>query len=89
MASSRFLRGKLADVQTQMTELREQVQALTTDQLVPAATDWAGKTGAAARRARGVIADQPHVLSRQVNERPLGAILVAAVLGWAFARLMP
>ena len=89
MASTRYLRGKLADVQSQMGELRDQVQALTTNQLTPVATDWAGKTGAAARRARSAVVDQTQGLSGRVNERPMAAILIAATLGWAVGRFGP
>jgi hypothetical protein len=91
MASTRYLRSKLADVQSQMSDLREQVQALTTDQLTPAANDWADKTGAMVRRARETMANQPQMVSRQFNQvkqRPLSAMLVAVVLGWAFGRFI-
>jgi hypothetical protein len=89
MASTRYLRGKLADVQSQMGDLRDQVQALTTNQLTPVATDWAGKTGAAARRARSTMVDQTQGFSGQVNERPIAAILLAITVGWAVGRFGP
>jgi hypothetical protein len=89
MASTRYLRSKLADVQSQMTGLRDQVQALTTDRLTPAATDWASTTGAVARRATGAVGDQTQGLSGQVNERPMVAILIAATLGWVVGRFGP
>jgi hypothetical protein len=89
MASTRYLRGKLADAQSQIGQLRDQVQALTTDQLTPAATDWVGKTGAVASRARGAMVDQTQGFSGQVNKRPMAAILIAAILGWAFGRFAP
>jgi hypothetical protein len=89
MASTRYLRGKLADVQSQMGELSDQVQALTTNQLTPVATDWAGKTGAAARRARSAVVDQTQGLPGQVNQRPMAAILIAAILGWVVGRFGP
>ena len=89
MASTRYLRGKLADVQSQMGDLRDQVQALTTNQLTPVATDWAGKTGAASRRARSTLVNQTQGFSGQVNERPIVAILVAVTVGWAVGRFGP
>ena len=89
MASTRYLRGKVADVQSQMDDLRDQVQALTTNQLTPGATDWAGRTGATARRARSTIVDQTEGFSGQVNERPIAAILIAITVGWAVGRFGP
>jgi hypothetical protein len=89
MSSTRYLRGKVADVQSQIGELRDQVLALTTNQLTPVAADWAGKTGAAARRAGTAVVDQTQGLSGQVNERPLAAILIAATLGWVVGRFGP
>jgi len=89
MVSSVYLRGKLADVQSQMGELRDHVQVLTTDRLAPAASDWAEKTGAVARRASGAMADQTQGLSSKVNQRQMVAIFAAAILGWVFGRFIP
>jgi hypothetical protein len=89
MTSTRYLRGKLADIQSQMGDLRDQVQALTTNRLTPVATDWAGKTGAASRRARSTLVNQTQGFSGQVNERPIVAILIAVTAGWAVGRFGP
>jgi ElaB/YqjD/DUF883 family membrane-anchored ribosome-binding protein len=81
-------RGKLEDAQDQIARLREQVESLLKDQVTPAVAAFAGRAENAAQSATASMRDQAKVVSGQVKERPLVAILIAAALGWVIGRVM-
>ncbi len=81
-------RGKLDDAQTQITRLREQVEALMKDRVSPAMADLAGRAETAVHTARGAVRDQAQVVSGRVKEQPLIAIMIAAAVGWVIGRVM-
>ena len=89
------------DARAQIKQLREQVQSLMADRVNPAvsnaasrlqstasqAQDYAVQARDYAGTARDYAADQAEVLSEQVKDRPLVAILVAAALGYLVGRI--
>ena len=54
------------------------------DRVTPAVTDIAGRAETAVRRGR----EQAEVVSGQVQERPLLAILIAAGIGYLIGRFL-
>ena len=53
-----------------------------------AITDVAGRAGTAVRRGQSVVSEQAEVVSNQVEERPLLAILIAAGIGYLLGRFL-
>jgi len=89
MALTSKSRGKVDDAQDQIAQMREQVDALTQDRITPVVADFIGKAGTAAAIAKGAVQERAQVVSGQVKERPLVAILIAAAVGWIIGRIMP
>ena len=58
------------------------------ERITPAITDVAGRAGTAVRRGQSVVSEQAEVVSNQVEERPLLAVLIAAGIGYLFGRLL-
>ena len=88
MAFANDTRGKLDDAQAQIARLREQVESLMKDRVTPAVADFAGRAENAVYSAGGVVRDQADVVSGQVKDKPLIAIMIAAVVGWVIGRVM-
>ena len=74
----------MGDTQQQISQLREQVETLMRERVTPAVTDIAGRAETAVRRGR----EQAEVVSGQVQERPLLAILIAAGIGYIIGRFL-
>ena len=74
----------MGDTQRQINQLREQIETLMRERITPAVTDIAGRAETAVRRGR----EQAEVLSGQVEERPLLAILIAAGIGYLLGRFL-
>jgi ElaB/YqjD/DUF883 family membrane-anchored ribosome-binding protein len=74
----------VGDTERQINQLREQVETLMRERVTPAVTDIAGRAETAVRRGR----EQAEVVSGQVQERPLLAILIAAGIGYLFGRFL-
>nr|WP_294511899.1 hypothetical protein [uncultured Rhodopila sp.] len=88
MAFTSDTRNKLDDAQAQIARLRDQVEALMKDRVSPAMSDFAGRAESAVHSASGVVRDQAQVVSGQVKEQPLIALLIAATVGWIIGRVM-
>ena len=88
MAFSNETRSKLDDAQAQIARLRDQVDGLIKDRVTPAMSDFAGRAETAVHSASGAVRDQARVVSGQVKEQPLIALLVAATVGWIIGRVM-
>ena len=78
----------MEDTQHQINQLREQVETLMKERINPAIADVAGRAGTAVRRGQSVISEQAEVVSNQVEERPLVAILIAAGIGYLLGRFL-
>ena len=74
----------MGDTERQINQLREQVETLMRDRVTPAVTDIAGRAETVVRRGR----EQAEVVSGQVQERPLLAILIAAGIGYLIGRFL-
>jgi hypothetical protein len=79
--------SKIADTQAQIARLREQVEALGRDRVMPAVADFSGRAKTTLRSAKGVMSDQAQVVSSRVKEQPLIAIVIAAAVGWVLGRV--
>jgi hypothetical protein len=88
MAFSRT-RRKTRDLHAQVAQLQRQVELLTRDRITPAVTNVAGTAADVVERATGVVRDQSALVSDQVREHLVSAILLAAALGWLAARAIP
>jgi ElaB/YqjD/DUF883 family membrane-anchored ribosome-binding protein len=88
MAYADDARGKMEDATAQIARLREQVETLMKERVTPAVADMAGRAQAAASGAQSMVRDQAEVVSTQVRQQPLMAILVAAGVGWLIGRVL-
>ncbi len=88
MAFANDTRGKLDDAQAQIARLRDQVEALMKDRVTPAMTGLAGRAESAVHTASDAVKGQAQVVSGQVKERPLIALVIAAAVGWVIGRVM-
>ena len=82
-------RRKSRDLQAQIAHLQSQVELLARDRLTPVVTNVAGTAGDVVKRTTGAVRDQSRLVPDQVKEHPVGAILLAAALGWLAARVIP
>jgi len=72
------------DAAAQIAKLREQVEVLMRERISPAIADVAGR----AETAMGAVKDQAEVVSGQVRDRPITAVLVALAVGFAIGRVL-
>ncbi len=75
------------DAKAQISQLRDQVQNLMSERVTPALSNAAGTAEDYARQAREMASDQAEMLSDQVRESPLAAILIAAGVGYLLGRV--
>ena len=87
MAFGSSARSKLDDAQAQIQSLREQVNSLMNERLTPVVADLADRTQTAVQGATGTVRQQADVVSGQVKQQPLVAILVAIGVGWLIGLL--
>ncbi|MGH7154819.1 MAG: hypothetical protein ACREF3_12905 [Acetobacteraceae bacterium] len=72
------------DAAAQIARLREQVEMLMRERVTPALADVADR----AESAMGAMKNQAEVLSGQVRDKPLIAVLLAAGLGFLLGRAL-
>ena len=72
--------------QQQINHFRQQVETLMRERITPAVT--AGRAETAVRRGQSVVREQTELVSGQVEERPLLAILIAAGIGYLLGRFL-
>ena len=82
------------DARAQIKQLREQVQSLMAERVNPALSGAASRLQSTASQAqdyastaRDYASDQAEVLSGQVKDRPLVAVLIAAAIGYLVGRI--
>ena len=75
------------DAKAQISQLRDQVQNLMSERVTPALSNAASTAEEYARQARDMASDQTEMLSDQVRESPLAAIMIAAGVGYLLGRI--
>ena len=75
------------DAKAQIAQLRDQVQNLMSERVTPALSNAADTAEDYARQARDMASDQAEMLSDQVRESPLAAIMIAAGVGYLLGRI--
>jgi len=75
------------DAKAQISQLRDQVQNLMSERVTPALSNAASTAEDYARQARDMASDQTEMLSDQVRESPLVAIMIAAGVGYLLGRI--
>ena len=75
------------DAKAQIAQLRDQVQNLMSERVTPALSNAVGTAEDYARQARDMASDQAEMLSDQVRESPLAAIMIAAGVGYLLGRI--
>jgi ElaB/YqjD/DUF883 family membrane-anchored ribosome-binding protein len=76
-----------SDAYEQIRELREQVEALMNDRIKPAVSDAIGRAGDAVKHVNDMAHDQSDALAKQVREKPLTSLLIAAAAGYLLGRI--
>ncbi len=87
MAITESFNDTAQDAREQIAQLRDQVQTLMAERVTPALANAAGTAEDYARQAKDIASDQAEVLSDQVRESPLVAILIAAGAGYLLGRI--
>jgi ElaB/YqjD/DUF883 family membrane-anchored ribosome-binding protein len=80
------LGGAAKDAETQIAELRAQVERLMSDRITPAISDVAAKAGVAAQQAKDFAKAQVDTVAATISERPLTALAVALGIGYFLGR---
>jgi ElaB/YqjD/DUF883 family membrane-anchored ribosome-binding protein len=76
------------DARAELARLRAQVERLMEERVTPALGSAADTVEDYSRRARERIEENAHALSDTVRERPLLAVVAAAIGGFLLGRLM-
>ena len=87
MAATDTFNDVAQDAKEQIAQLRAQVQTLMSERVTPALANAAGTAEGYARQAKDVASDQAEMLSDQVRESPVVAILIAAGAGYLLGRI--
>ncbi len=87
MAATDTVNDAAQEAKEQIAQLRDQVQTLMSERVTPALANAAGTAEEYARQAKDVASDQAEMLSEQVRESPLTAILIAAGAGYLLGRI--
>jgi ElaB/YqjD/DUF883 family membrane-anchored ribosome-binding protein len=75
------------DPKEQIAQLRAQVEQLMRDRVTPAVADAAGRAEEAAYQAKDYAQAKVETVTRNVRERPLTALAIAAGVGYFLGRV--
>lgn len=89
MSSSGIYEAASSSLQDQLAQLRAQVEGLLKDKVEPALAGAAGRAADAADKALHCVQAQADTAAGQIRTRPLTAVLIAAVVGFALGRILP
>ena len=78
----------LGNAEEQIARLRSQVEALMNDRVTPMVSNAAGRAEAALHSATDSVRGQADALSGRVRRQPLGAVVVAAGVGFLIGRII-
>lgn len=79
---------RLEDAQAQIARLRQEVETLMKERVTPAVSNLAGQAQDAVSNVSRTVRDQSQMVSGQVKNQPLAAVLIAAAIGWIIGRAM-
>ncbi len=74
------------NVQDEIQHLRDQVQSLVADRAAPYLADAAGKAEDAVRHGYDYARENIEGVAQRVRGQPIGAILIAAAVGYVLGR---
>jgi len=74
--------ARIEDAEAQIARLREQVERLIRDKVVPASE----QLGAHAREAAAAFTEETEAMKQMVRARPIAAVLIAAAVGFVLGR---
>lgn len=74
--------ARIEDAEAQIARLREQVERLVRDKVVPAGE----QLGAHAREAAAAFEQEAETVKAMVRARPIAAVLIAAAVGFVIGR---
>jgi ElaB/YqjD/DUF883 family membrane-anchored ribosome-binding protein len=78
----------LDDAQSQIDQLRRQMNSLVGDHVTPTLNQAADRLQTTAKQAHSYTMDQADSVAEQVRDRPLVAIAVAAAVGYVLGRFV-
>ncbi len=85
--SSSTLETSLADAQSQIRQLRKQLDSVMSDRVQPALHAAADQASLAMNQARKLAQEETEVAAGYVRARPFTAVLAAVAIGYIAARL--
>nr|WP_294553576.1 hypothetical protein [uncultured Rhodopila sp.] len=87
MAATRRNSGKAETPKARISRLREEIASLAADPLTPAVANAAASANRAFGDVSALVQDRTRLISSQLEQRPITAVLVALALGWLASRL--
>jgi ElaB/YqjD/DUF883 family membrane-anchored ribosome-binding protein len=87
MSTTSRLRDVSSDANTQLRELRGQVDQLMRERVSPMVSEAADRAQDYAKQAGEFSREKAEAFSSQVREMPIAAVLVAAAAGYLIGRL--
>jgi ElaB/YqjD/DUF883 family membrane-anchored ribosome-binding protein len=88
MASSSTLEANLQDAQSQIRDLREQLEQVMSNRVQPAMRQAASQASDAMDRARERAQEEADSAADYVRARPLSTVLAAVAIGYIAARIL-
>ena len=87
MAAARQNSGKAETPKSRIARLRAEVASLAADPLSPAVANAAASANRTFGDVSALVRDRTRLISSQLEQRPITAVLVALALGWLASRL--
>jgi ElaB/YqjD/DUF883 family membrane-anchored ribosome-binding protein len=88
MANSSNVEATLQDAQSQIRDLRRELDALMSGRVQPALREAAGQASDMMDRARGIAQEEAETAAEYVRARPFSTVLAAVAIGFIAARIL-
>jgi ElaB/YqjD/DUF883 family membrane-anchored ribosome-binding protein len=88
MANSSTAESALQDAQSQIRDLRRELDSLMTGRVQPAMREAAGQASDMMDRARSMAQEEAETAAEYVRARPFSTVLAAVAIGFIAARIL-
>ncbi len=88
MATAARNSGKAETPKARMARLRQEVASLSADPFAPAVANAAASANRTFGDVSALVQDRTRVVSSQLAQRPITAVLVALAAGWLVSRVI-
>jgi hypothetical protein len=88
MAAARQNAGKAETPKARIARLREEVASLAADPMAPAVANATAAVNRTFGDMSALVQDRTRLVSSQLGQRPIAAVLVALGVGWLVSRVV-